>query len=122
MSFMLFSSELPAFFLFIIVVFDVIFVLPVLVTLYPAPSRSDTAVCKFLLVPLPFNTSIFKFALFFELTTVLLELVELEVVLVEFVLLELEFVVFLVVLLNVVFVLFVSFSSAANSSSVLSLS
>ena len=96
--------------LFIIVVFDVIFVLPVLVTLYPAPSRSDTAVCKFLLVPLPFNTSIFKFALFFELTTVLLELV------------ELEFVVFLVVLLDVVFVLFVSFSSAANSSSVLSLS
>ena len=54
------SNTAPlTFFLFIITVFDVVLVEPVLDTLYPASSNSSTAFCRLLLVPLPFITSNF---------------------------------------------------------------
>ena len=62
-SFILFKSEFSRLFLFVIIVVDIVDVVPVFVTSYPAFFRRFTASCNFELSPLPFITSIFIFEL-----------------------------------------------------------
>ena len=80
-SFIFFNVVSCTFFLFIIVVFEVVFVFPVLVTLKPAFCNLFTTVCNFLLSPLPFNTSSFSSELFLLEFIVLSEVVSSSVVL-----------------------------------------